>query len=566
MLVIRKAAVLGAGRMGTAVAAHLANAGIPTLLLDLAPTELTEEEKKKGLDLKQPGGAQPPGHRRHRHGRQRPAGRVRSSQPRRPAHPGQLRGRSAQAGRRRLGRGSRGGAPGHQAGPSQPGGRARGSQDHRLDQLVGPVGQRHGRRCCPTRSSAASWAPTSSSRRATCTCSSSSRARAPTRRWWSASRSSPSCAWARAWCSARTRPTSWPTASASSPRSTPSTPWTSTASPSRRSTRPAAGPWPARSPPPTAPPTWPAPTCSSYAVASHYETAVDDEMREQWRLPQWILDMVAKGYLGEKTGGSFFREKRTLVHRPGHPGVPALAGPAADQPGRGQQDLRPGGPGEEVHLLRRRRGSVRLGSPGGHACLLRQPRPRDLRRHRPDRPVHALGLRLGSRPVRAVGCSGRQGDGRAHAGRGPGGAGVGGGTGRHPTSPYFYKKDTDGLKAWGPGQKSTRLLAARARTIVLADLKASRQDPGRERACQPRRPGRPRGLPRVPHQGQHGGRGRAALHREGHPAGRRRLRRAGHRQPGLALLGRRRPQDDGRQDPGRGLGRHRRTSSAPSSG
>ena len=41
--------------MGTAVAAHLANAGIPTLLLDLAPAELTEEEKKKGLDLKHPG-------------------------------------------------------------------------------------------------------------------------------------------------------------------------------------------------------------------------------------------------------------------------------------------------------------------------------------------------------------------------------------------------------------------------------------------------------------------------------------------------------------------------------
>jgi len=51
MLMVRKAAVLGAGRMGTAVAAHLANAGIPTLLLDLAPTELTEEEQKKNLTL-----------------------------------------------------------------------------------------------------------------------------------------------------------------------------------------------------------------------------------------------------------------------------------------------------------------------------------------------------------------------------------------------------------------------------------------------------------------------------------------------------------------------------------
>ena len=54
MSVIRKAAVLGAGRMGAAVAAQFANAGVPTLLLDLVPTELTEEEKKKGLDLTHP--------------------------------------------------------------------------------------------------------------------------------------------------------------------------------------------------------------------------------------------------------------------------------------------------------------------------------------------------------------------------------------------------------------------------------------------------------------------------------------------------------------------------------
>ncbi len=39
MLNIRKAAVLGAGTMGAAIAAHLTNAGIPVLLLDIAPRE-----------------------------------------------------------------------------------------------------------------------------------------------------------------------------------------------------------------------------------------------------------------------------------------------------------------------------------------------------------------------------------------------------------------------------------------------------------------------------------------------------------------------------------------------
>jgi 3-hydroxyacyl-CoA dehydrogenase len=51
MLRIEKAAVLGAGTMGAQIAAHLANAGIPTLLLDIAPKEPTPEEQAQGLTL-----------------------------------------------------------------------------------------------------------------------------------------------------------------------------------------------------------------------------------------------------------------------------------------------------------------------------------------------------------------------------------------------------------------------------------------------------------------------------------------------------------------------------------
>ena len=40
--------------MGSRIAAHLANCGIPVYLLDLAPQELTAEEKKKGLSLSSP--------------------------------------------------------------------------------------------------------------------------------------------------------------------------------------------------------------------------------------------------------------------------------------------------------------------------------------------------------------------------------------------------------------------------------------------------------------------------------------------------------------------------------
>lgn len=48
---IQKVAVLGSGVMGSGIAAHLANIGIPTLLLDIAPNELTKEEETKGLTL-----------------------------------------------------------------------------------------------------------------------------------------------------------------------------------------------------------------------------------------------------------------------------------------------------------------------------------------------------------------------------------------------------------------------------------------------------------------------------------------------------------------------------------
>ncbi|NBP67987.1 MAG: 3-hydroxyacyl-CoA dehydrogenase/enoyl-CoA hydratase family protein [Cytophagia bacterium] len=48
---IKKVAVLGSGVMGSAIACHFANIGCQVLLMDIAPKELTEEEKAKGLTL-----------------------------------------------------------------------------------------------------------------------------------------------------------------------------------------------------------------------------------------------------------------------------------------------------------------------------------------------------------------------------------------------------------------------------------------------------------------------------------------------------------------------------------
>ena len=48
---IRKAAVIGSGTMGGGIAALLAGVGIPTLLLDIVPSELTPTEESAGLTL-----------------------------------------------------------------------------------------------------------------------------------------------------------------------------------------------------------------------------------------------------------------------------------------------------------------------------------------------------------------------------------------------------------------------------------------------------------------------------------------------------------------------------------
>jgi 3-hydroxyacyl-CoA dehydrogenase len=48
---INKVAVIGSGVMGSGIACHFANIGIEVLLLDIAPSELNENEKKLGLSL-----------------------------------------------------------------------------------------------------------------------------------------------------------------------------------------------------------------------------------------------------------------------------------------------------------------------------------------------------------------------------------------------------------------------------------------------------------------------------------------------------------------------------------
>ena len=51
---IKKIAVIGSGIMGSGIACHFANIGVEVILLDIPPRELTDKEKARGLDLQSP--------------------------------------------------------------------------------------------------------------------------------------------------------------------------------------------------------------------------------------------------------------------------------------------------------------------------------------------------------------------------------------------------------------------------------------------------------------------------------------------------------------------------------
>ena len=48
---IRKVAIIGSGVMGSRIACHFANIGCEVELLDIAPNELNDLEKKKAISI-----------------------------------------------------------------------------------------------------------------------------------------------------------------------------------------------------------------------------------------------------------------------------------------------------------------------------------------------------------------------------------------------------------------------------------------------------------------------------------------------------------------------------------
>ena len=209
----------------------------------------------------------------------------------------------------------------------------------------------------------------------------------------------------------------------------------------------------------------------AYAVKSHYETAVDDEMREQWQLPKWILDMVDKGYLGEKTGGSFFREKRTLVIDPAtleyrswqepRQGSLAEANKISDPVARVKKFISFDDAAAKFGWDLLAATFVYSANRVPEICSDIAAIDRSMRWGYawdlgPFELWDALGVKETVTRMKAEGRAVPEWVGALAESK----------------TPYFYKKEKDGLKVWGPGQKEHKPLRLRERIIGLADLKA----------------------------------------------------------------------------------------------
>lgn len=470
MLVIRKAAVLGAGRMGTAVAAHLANAGIPTLLLDLAPTELTEEEQKKGLDLK------------HRSVRNRLA----------------INGIATAAK----------GRPAAFAHPSRTELLTPGNFEddlakladvdwvveavvERLDikqDLLSRVAQHVGPKTIVSTNSSglsvnamASVLPDAVKRRFLGT-----HFFYPPRYMYLLElipgRHTDKTVVEGLQEFAELRLGKGVILSEDTPNFVAnrigifSTVYAINQQEKYGLTieevDAASGRALARSVTATYGTSNLAGTdVLAFAVKSHYETAVNDEMREQWKLPQWILDMVDRGYLGEKTGGSFFREKRTLCINPDtleycawqDPRFPSIgeankiSDPVErvkkfisfdDEAARFGWDLLAATfvySANRVPEICNDIAAIDRSMRWGYAWDLG-----------PFELWEALGVKETVERMKAEGRAVPEWVLQLAA----------------TEHPSFYKKDAEGLKAWGPGQQEHKPLTPRKRIIDLVDLKA----------------------------------------------------------------------------------------------
>ena len=417
---VERAAVIGAGIMGAGIAAHLANVGIPTLLLDIVPPDARAATTARRAP-----------HRRHRHRaplKARPApafyaprsaarlitvGNIEDDLPKLAERRSDCRGRLRAAGRQaRPLQQDRAGAPAR--------------HHHQLQYL------RPSRAACCWRAAATTFrrhflithffnpvrflkllelVPGADSDPAMMAFM-SSLALSGSARASSCCKDTPNFIGNRIGIYGFMATLS----SAHSTRATPSRRWTPS------SDRPSVAP----NPPSSAPPTSPASTPCCTSPTTSTRTCPTTPQRELFRMPDFVREMVKRGWTGEKGGQGFYKrvkdaggaseilviDPQTLEYRPQEKvRFPSIGG---------ARDRRP------TSASARASSSPAMTAPAqlawevtADSLIYSAAVPKRSPTTSSTSTRHALGLQLGIRPLRELGRAGRAWPRRPHAARGP---------------------------------------------------------------------------------------------------------------------------------------------------
>ena len=207
-------------------------------------------------------------------------------------------------------------------------------------------------------------------------------------------------------------------------------------------------------------------------VASHQEHAVGDETIELWKMPDWVLAMIERGWTGNKTGSGFFKDRRamtidpaTLEYRPFQkPEQPSLVAAAkiADPVERVKATIAADDPGArfawEILAGTLLYAANRIPEIADDITAIddamRWGYAWDLG---PFEMWDALGVRETVERMKADGRAIPEWVAQLAA----------------SDSPFFYETSDGQVTIWGPGQTEHRVLAPRPRTVVLSQLKAT---------------------------------------------------------------------------------------------
>ncbi len=177
---------------------------------------------------------------------------------------------------------------------------------------------------------------------------------------------------------------------------------------------PVAGP--RQAPPPSAPPTSPAwtPACTSPTTSTR--TCPTTRSARSSSMPDFVREMVKRGWTGDKGGQGFYKRVRgaegqtrsscidpaTLEYRPQEQG--------ASSPRLAPHATTPTSPSAFAIVLDSddRAGKLAWEVTADALLYTAATTPGDRRRHRQHRPRDALGLQLGARPLRELGRAGRR--------------------------------------------------------------------------------------------------------------------------------------------------------------